>query len=407
MSNWEVVRLSEISNMIKRGISPKYIEDGGLPIINQKCIRNNVVSLEFSRRCSTEKLISVEKLIKVGDILVNSTGTGTLGRTGWIKELTEPTTVDSHVTIVRPNQILVSDKFIALYLSLKENEIESMGKGATNQTELSASILGTLKINLPPLETQKRIASILSTYDDLIENNLKRIKLLEETAQNIYKEWFVNFRFPNYEHTEFDSESGLPVGWNICPLNNFVDFKEGPGLRNWQFKDEGVPFLNIRMMGDGELDFSSVKYLDGSEIETKYSHFLLSEHDHIVSTSGTLGKVVTIRQSHLPLCLNTSIIRMRPLREEIGKWQLREILKSPDFINEMKSYATGSAQLNFGPKHLNLMMLKVPSPKIGLQFEMIISPIEIQICSLLDINQKLKEARDILLPRLMNRTIEL
>jgi type I restriction enzyme S subunit len=72
----------------------------------------------------------------------------------------------------------------------------------------------------------------------------------------------------------------------------------------------------------------------------------------------------------------------------------------------MKSYATGSAQLNFGPKHLNLMMLKVPSLKIGLQFEMIISPIEIQICSLLDINQKLKEARDILLPRLMNRTIE-
>jgi type I restriction enzyme S subunit len=97
---------------------------------------------------------------------------------------------------------------------------------------------------------------------------------------------------------------------------------------------------------------------------------------------------------------------MRPLREEIGRWQLREILTSLDFLNEMKSFATGSAQLNFGPKHLNLMKFKVPTRQIGVEFEKKITPIELQICALLEFNQKLKEARDILLPRLMNRTIE-
>jgi type I restriction enzyme S subunit len=292
-----------------------------------------------------------------------------------------------------------------IYYFLLNLDFSNYNSGSA-QPSLNRNFIYPIQIKIPPLKTQKRIASILSAYDDLIENNLKRIKLLEETAQNIYKEWFVNFRFPNYESTPFNEETGLPEGWGMKPLNEYVDFKEGPGLRNWQFKDEGIPFLNIRMMGEGELDFSSVKYLESSEVEAKYSHFLLLEFDHIISTSGTLGKVVTIRQSHLPLCLNTSIIRMRPLREEIGRWQLREILTSLDFLNEMKSFATGSAQLNFGPKHLNLMKFKVPTRQIGVEFEKKITPIELQICALLEFNQKLKEARDILLPRLMNRTIE-
>lgn len=293
---------------------------------------------------------------------------------------------------------IISDKNFTAYLANHE-------KGAAYPA-ITTDVIFNREINLPPLQTQKRIASILSAYDDLIENNLKRIKLLEETAQNIYKEWFVNFRFPNYENTPINQETGLPEGWGIKPLNEYVDFKEGPGLRNWQFKDGGIPFLNIRMMGEGELDFTSVKYLDESEVESKYSHFLLSEFDHVISTSGTLGKVVTIRKSHLPLCLNTSIIRMRPIRSEIGKWQLRELIKSPEFLNLMKSFATGSAQLNFGPKHLNMLTLNVPSVEIGESFERLLNPIEVQICELLEFNQKLKEARDILLPRLMNRTIE-
>jgi type I restriction enzyme S subunit len=256
--SWQEVKLFEITDFIKRGISPKYVEDGGFSIINQKCIRGNTVSMEFSRLCSSDKKIPDEKYIRVGDVLVNSTGAGTLGRTGWIKELNEPTTVDTHVTIVRPKKYVVSDKFLALYLSLKENEIESMGKGATNQTELSASILGTLKINLPPLETQKRIASILSNYDDLIENNLKRIKLLEETAQNIYKEWFVNFRFPDYEHTEFDEESDLPVGWELKKVEECIKVMKGkkPKKEYSTIGENRILYLLVDVLERRELRFT-------------------------------------------------------------------------------------------------------------------------------------------------------
>src|SRR5439155_8254914 len=94
--------------------------------------------------------------------------------------------------------------------------------------------------------------------------------------------------------------------------SDFVDFLEGPGLRNHQYRDEGIPFLNIRTIKDDDVDFSKVQYLEENEVQTRYQHFLLRENDHVVSSSGTLGRVVTIRASHLPLMLNTSLIRMRP-----------------------------------------------------------------------------------------------
>jgi type I restriction enzyme S subunit len=403
--SWELKSFEELG-FIGRGKSrhrPRNDErlyNGIYPLIQTSEIQSSNLYINNFTKTYNEFGLSQSKLWKEGTLCLSIVGANTAETAILGFDACFPDSVIGFNAFENVSNNL----FVKYFFDFIKVELKSISEG-TARENLSLEKLLSKKREVPNFNTQKRIASILSTYDELIEINLKRIKLLEEAAQNIYKEWFVNFRFPNFEHTEFDNESGLPVGWRICPLNEFIDFKEGPGLRNWQFKDEGVPFLNIRMMGDGELDFSSVKYLDSSEIESKYSHFLLSEYDHIVSTSGTLGKVVTIRQTHLPLCLNTSIIRMRPLREEIGKWQLREILKSPDFINEMKSYATGSAQLNFGPKHLNLMTLKVPMSIIGVQFEMTISPIEIQICSLLDINQKLKEARDILLPRLMNRTI--
>ncbi len=383
MSNWEEVRLSEISNMIKRGISPKYIEDGGLPIINQKCIRNNVVSLEFSRRCSNEKIIAEEKLIKVGDVLVNSTGAGTLGRTGWIKELTEPTTVDSHVTIVRPNQILVSDKFIALYLSLKENEIELMGKGATNQTELSASILGTLKINLPPLDTQKRIASILSNYDDLIENNLKRIKLLEETAQNIYKEWFVNYRFPNYEHSEFDAESGLPVGWSIDIIGNqLLTIKRNGKLKTDDYELEGkFPIID---QANGFI----AGYTNNEEV-------VQDLHLPIVVFGDHTRRVKFVNFPFVSGADGTQL--MFPKNENLLPAYFYLSINNIDLSNY--AYA----------RHYKFMKeqpIIIPDEKTLDEFNKKAYPMLEQTIQLLNYNQKLKEARDIMLPRLMNRTIE-
>jgi len=405
--SWELKNLSDLTLMIKRGIAPKYVEQGGVTILNQKCIRNGVVSYEFSRLCSVEKKISDEKTIKQGDVLVNSTGAGTLGRTGFVKEIQNTATVDTHVTIVRGNENLIYNKFLALQLSLKEPEIESMGKGATNQTELSASDLGRLKINLPPLPTQKRIASILSAYDDSIENNLKRIKLLEETAQNIYKEWFVHFRFPNYEHTAFDAESGLPVGWRKGKVSDLCNVKSGCAFKSKDWQSEGNPVMKIKNITNNTVDINGCDYVD-DEVAKNAEKFELFEGDVLIAMTGaTVGKVGLIPKIDKRIYINQRVGLFRPNSETTNNVGLIfTFFMTDDGLKQILNFAGGAAQPNISSSQISNVELNIATVDILAKFNDVIQSLLIQIQTLYSQNQKLKEARDILLPRLMNRTIE-
>lgn len=153
------------------------------------------------------------------------------------------------------------------------------------------------------------------------------------------------------------------------------------------------------------MDFSKVQFLDPTEVHSKYPHFLLQEFDHVISTSGTLGRLVTIRKRHLPLCLNTSLIRMREISDNYGKWLIKHTLSNKKFIDTMEAFANGSAQKNFGPIHLKQIKLVCPPIDIALDFESFVGPIELMKQKLKDQNIELKESRDILLPKLMNGTI--
>ena len=381
--SWEIKKLADLSLLVKRGIAPKYVEQGGVSILNQKCIRNGVVSYEFSRLCSSEKKITEEKIIRQGDILVNSTGAGTLGRTGFVKEIKNTTTVDTHVTIVRGNKDLIDTKFLALQLSLKEPEIESMGKGATNQTELSAGDLGKLVINLPPLQTQKRIASILSAYDDLIENNLKRIKLLEETAQNIYKEWFVNLRSPNYENTPINQESGLPEGWEVDLIGNQLqNVKRRGKLKTDEYQVEGkFPIID---QGNGYV----AGYTNNEDIVQNQQLPIVIFGDHT-------RRVKFVNFPFVSGADGTQL--MYPKNEKMLPAYFYLSIKCIDLSNY--AYA----------RHFKFMKeqsILIPDIKTLNDFNSKVYPLLEQIIKLFNYNHKLKEARDILLPRLMNRTIE-
>ncbi|MCO6045922.1 hypothetical protein NG895_18640 [Aeoliella sp. ICT_H6.2] len=267
---------------------------------------------------------------------------------------------------------------------------------------LNKSSFSNITLSVPPKASWPEIGRVLSAYDDLIENNRRRIELLEQSARLLYKEWFVHLRFPGHEHVKI--VDGVPEGWERKPFPELVDFKEGPGLRNHQYRDAGIPFLNIRTFADDEIDLSKAKCIDESEVEARYQHFLLEADDHVVSSSGTLGRLVTIRACHLPVMLNTSLIRMRP-KSNMKKWFLKAYLKHGDFIDQARSMATGAAQLNYGPSHLKMMTVLTPTSSLVEMFEDHAEPIYEQIKDLLDSNRKLSAARDILLPRLMNGEI--
>ena len=404
--SWGIRSLSELTILMKRGIAPKYVEQGGVYILNQKCIRSGVVSYDYSRLCSNDKKINDEKLLQQGDILVNSTGAGTLGRTGYVKEVQNTTTIDTHVTIVRADENIIDKKFLSLQLSLKEPEIVSMGKGATNQTELSATDLGKLEITLPPLQTQKRIASILSAYDDLIENNLKRIKLLEETAQNIYKEWFVNFRFPNYENTPINQETGLPEGWEKVIFSDLYSLNNGCAFKSEDYKNDGVPILRTRDYSNSFfINMNDPIYISNDLLPT-FSKYLVEELDFLIIMVGaSIGKYGVVLKKDLPSLLNQNQWAIRTLND-FSEYSSYKLFSLKDVMRELLMKRTGAARDFFRASFLKEIKVIKPDREIILEFNKEIKPIMNLISSMLSQNQKLKEARDILLPRLMNRTIE-
>jgi type I restriction enzyme S subunit len=294
-----------------------------------------------------------------------------------------------------------NDERFSYYL-LKSIDFTNYNSGSA-QPSLNRNYIYPIEIKVPCVPIQRKIAAILSAYDELIENNTRRIEILEEMARSIYGEWFVKFRFPGHEQVQMvDSELGLtPQGW-LCKFSDYVDFKEGPGLRRWQYREEGIPFLNIRTLVNNNIDLSKVQFLDPLEVQSKYLHFLLKPYDHVVSSSGTLGRIVTIQSHHLPLMLNTSIIRMRPKNSKIGKWQLKHFLQSDYFQNQIRSYASGVAQMNYGPSHLQQMWIVAPINDIGQRYEELVTPIEELIFGLVQKNDNLCQTRDLLLPRLIS-----
>ena len=167
---WKKVAISDVCIMIKRGQAPSYTENKSVTVLNQKCIRDGRINLEFSRQTDANlKPVNEWAYLNAIDTLVNSTGVGTLGRVAFVRNLPEPTTVDSHVTIVRPDNKKVEPSFLGLSLNFREADIEGLAAGSSGQTELSREALGNLIITLPTLPEQKRIVDLISSVDSYIE----------------------------------------------------------------------------------------------------------------------------------------------------------------------------------------------------------------------------------------------
>ena len=145
-----------------------------------------------------------------------------------------------------PDSLKADLCFVKYSLDLMRNRFLAVSCGAT-QDNLSLDKLLLFPIVTPGIDAQRRIGGILSAYDNLIENNTRRIKILEEMAQALYREWFVHFRFPGHEKVKMVASpiGRVPKGW-LGRYPDYVDFLEGPGLRNWQYRPQGIPFLNIR-----------------------------------------------------------------------------------------------------------------------------------------------------------------
>jgi type I restriction enzyme S subunit len=174
---WTIRPLSSLTRYLSRGIGPSYLERGGVCVLNQKCVREHRVDFSKSRRHDAAKKPINDRALAIHDILVNSTGMGTLGRVAQMLDLPEVTIVDSHVTIVRAAAD-TDPFFLGINLTGREAEIEELGEGSTGQTELSRTRLGALKIVTPPLDLQKAFGTAVSPLLMRISNNENQSRTL-------------------------------------------------------------------------------------------------------------------------------------------------------------------------------------------------------------------------------------
>ena len=287
-----------------------------------------------------------------------------------------------------------SDKHFLFYLSIsplfRDVAIKVM-TGTSGRQRVQTDVLLNRKFNLPTLPEQQAIASILTTFDDKIELLQAQNQTLEATAQTIFKEWFGKYQVGDV----------LPEGWRVVELESFFDFLEGPGIRNWQYTDEGNRFINIRLIQNNDINVESANCVSIEEANGKYSHFQLKEKDFVLSTSGTLGRGAIVRKEHLPLLLNTSVIRFRP-RDGYSYGYTYQFLQSRYFLHELESLASGSVQLNFGPMHLRQIVMVLPDEKALQEYAEKVNTLYNKMIQNLSQIQSLQQTRDTLLPKLMS-----
>ncbi|MFV8381847.1 restriction endonuclease subunit S [Corynebacterium hindlerae] len=176
-------KLSDVANSITRGVAPKYSEKGAL-VLNQKCIREKVVSLDEARRLSNLPA-NESKLVETSDVLVNSTGVGTLGRAArWTLPIVD-VTVDSHVTIVKFDRNAVDPDFAGAVLVSMENRIEDLAEGSTGQTELRRHLLGTIPLPLPEITVQRQNGAVIRDLDAMANGLIRETQALVNTRDEL------------------------------------------------------------------------------------------------------------------------------------------------------------------------------------------------------------------------------
>lgn len=292
-----------------------------------------------------------------------------------------------------------TNKFLVYLLKFNLPRLKSTENGTTF-TAINSDDIRNLKVSIPSYEEQNKIANILSTYDDLIENNNKRIKLLEQMAENLYKEWFVRFRFPEYENAEF--ENGFPKDWTIKRMQEFCYVTDGTH-NSPKSVDIGIPLITGKCISNGFIDFNISYNISSSEHESIKKRSGLKSGDIIFSNIGTVGNCCIVDYDREFSVKNVIIFKPKTMVETsyLYYWLTSSIMQ------EIFSTQTNGASQQFvGLNFMRRYKLIVPSNDVLENFADKIVPIINQKKLLYKINLKLIEQRDLLLPQLMSGKLE-
>ena len=321
-----------------------------------------------------------------------------VGGTGDVK-ISPPKSYITNLSIIVDLDESVADMRY-LYYQFVCNNLRYLDTGAA-QSQITINNLSKHKALLPRLVIQKKISSILTTYDNLIENNNKRIRILEQMAENLYKEWFVRFRFPGFENTKFTD--GIPSDWQILRMSDFCYVTDGTHDTPKPINDGGVPLVTGKCIKNGFIDFNepyNISYQDHESISKRSG---LQTGDILFSNIGTVGTTCFVNYDREFSVKN--VIIFKPGNIKVSNY-LYSWLNSDSIQAIFATQTNGASQQFVGLNFMRRFKILVPNANVLYLYSDRIKPIRTEIVKLHDINENLTKQRDMLLPRLMRGKLE-
>ena len=388
MSEWKKVRLGEIANYVNEKIDIKAF-DTSLYISTDSMLKDK------GGIGTPESIPESGKVTKYqhNDILVSNIRP--YFKKIWFSNREGGCSND--VLVFRANDNIDST---FLYYVLSDDSFFDHMMSSANGSKMprgNRKLIPSFEIPLPPLSTQHRIASILSRYDSLIENYQKQIKLLEEAAQRLYKEWFIDLRFPGHENTMI--VDGVPEGWEKKPVKTIIELQSGYAFKSSAFMDDGIyKIVTIKNVKDGAFDGENVSKI-ASIPEKMPKHCILENGDILLSLTGNVGRVCIVNGKNY--LLNQRVAKLK----SAYKAYTYCLFRSRDMFIEVNNLANGAAQQNVSPIRIGEMKILIPEKKWLDDFERTVSNYILGIITLQSQIRFLTEVRDRLLPKLMSGEI--
>ncbi|MDR2590846.1 MAG: restriction endonuclease subunit S [Oscillospiraceae bacterium] len=382
MSKWENAKLGYLCEAIFSGGTPATSEstywNGDLLWLSSGETRSRF--LFTTDRTITQEGVdnSSTRLAQKNDIVMACAGQGnTRGQTSIVLR---DMFINQSVIALRVDHSKLDYRYLFYNLTLRYDELRVISDASSTRGSITTEMLKKLSIALPQLKTQARIADILSAYDDAIENNNRRIALLEKAAREIYNEWFVRMRFPGYEGVKI--VNGLPEGWEVKRLKDISAFKYGTMPNVDKLRESGYPIFS------------------GYRITGRYSEYMF-EKEHLVLIARGVGGTGEVRISP-PFCYLTNLSIAFLLYNDEYMFYLYEMFQ----LQNLRYLDTGAAQSQITIENLCRCKVVVPTYDLLAKYSHITREIYNLKIKLQTQSQNLAHQRDLLLPRLMSGKLE-
>lgn len=387
--SWFDVKLKDICSLVTSGGTPlrsvsEYYEGGTIPWMKTGEVKRGLVF--ETEEYITEKALkeSSAKLIPINSLIVAMYGDGITAGNVAINKIPLATNQACCNFVIDPEKAFY--KFIYFYLKASYSNLVGLKLGGSQQN-LNAKSLKEFPLRIPELAVQKKIAAALSSYDDLIENNRRRIELLEQMAEELYREWFVRFRFPGYQQAKF--EKGMPVGWNQRKLPEIAAITYGFAFEGARFNSDGIgrPIIRIRNIRNSDTQDFTDQVADGK--------YLVRQGDLLV---GMDGEFHMGHWSGEEAYLVQRVCKIKPKQELLDAY-VSHALRAP--IKHFESTIMGATVGHLGAKHLNSIDVLIPPGYLSAELE-VLNSMKTQILNLSVSTRRLGQNRAALLGRLIS-----